>query len=64
MLLYYCGGRILPHTYRYLHAIMKDVGMEYQTIDACSNDNIIYYGKHASKKKIHSVMLVDIKLIK
>ena len=43
------SSNILSHTYRDLHAIMKDIGMEYQTIDACLNDNIIYYGQHASK---------------
>jgi hypothetical protein len=45
------SSNILPPTYRYLHAIMKDIGMEYQSIDACPNDYIIYYGQHASKKK-------------
>ena len=28
-------SNILPRTYRGLHAIMKDIGMDYQTIDAC-----------------------------
>jgi predicted RNA-binding Zn-ribbon protein involved in translation (DUF1610 family) len=28
---------------------MKDIGMEYHTIDACPNDHIIYYGQHATK---------------
>ena len=28
---------------------MKEIGMEYQDIDACPNDHIIYYGQHASK---------------
>jgi hypothetical protein len=28
---------------------MKYIGMDYQTIDACPNDHIIYYGQHASK---------------
>jgi hypothetical protein len=28
---------------------MKDIGMDYQTIDACPNDHIIYYGQHALK---------------
>ena len=40
---------ILPHRYRDLHAIMKVIGMDYQTIDACPNYHIIYYGQHASK---------------
>ena len=26
---------------------MKEFGMEYQDIDACPNDHIIYYGKYA-----------------
>jgi hypothetical protein len=43
------SSNILPCTYRDLHAIMKDIGMDYQTIDACPNNNIIYYGQHASK---------------
>jgi hypothetical protein len=42
-------SNILPRTYRGLHAIMKDIRMYYQTIDACPNDNIIYYGQSASK---------------
>jgi hypothetical protein len=42
-------SNILPRTYRGLHAIMKDIGMDYQTIDACPNDHIIYYGQHDSK---------------
>jgi hypothetical protein len=27
--------------------IMKEIGMEYQDIDACPNDHIIYYGQYA-----------------
>jgi len=30
---------------------MKDIGMEYQAIHACPNDDIIYYKKHVSKDK-------------
>ena len=26
---------------------MKEFGMEYQAIDACTNDHIIYYGQYA-----------------
>ena len=26
---------------------MKEIGMEYQAIDACPNDHIIYYGQYA-----------------
>jgi hypothetical protein len=29
------SSNILPHTYRYLHDIMKDIRMDYQTIYAC-----------------------------
>ena len=36
------SSNILPRTYQDLHAIMKDIGMDYQTIDACPNDHIIY----------------------
>ena len=31
--------------------IMEEIGIEYQVIDACSNDHIIYDGKYASKTK-------------
>jgi hypothetical protein len=41
----------LCRTYLDLYTIMKEIGMEYQTIDAFPNDNIIYYGQHASKTK-------------
>ena len=44
---------------------MKEIGIEYQAIDGCPNDHIIYYGQYASEKKnAHDVKLVDIKLIK
>jgi hypothetical protein len=43
------SSNILPHTYRDLHAIMKDIGMACQSIDACSDDHIIYYGRHVLK---------------
>jgi hypothetical protein len=45
------SSNILPRIYQDLDAIMKDIGMEYQSIDACHDDPIIYYGQHASKKK-------------
>ena len=28
---------------------MKEIGVEYQAIDACPNYHIIYYRQHASK---------------
>ena len=31
--------------------VIKDVGMAYNTIDACTNDHIIYYIQHASKSE-------------
>ena len=43
------SSNILPRTYQGLHASMKYIGMDYQTIHACPNDHIIYYGQHASK---------------
>jgi hypothetical protein len=43
------SSNILPRTYQDLHAIMKDIGMEYRSIDAFPNDHIIYYGQNASK---------------
>jgi len=30
---------------------MKEIGVEYQSIDACPNDHIIYYGHYASENK-------------
>ena len=39
----------LPRTYRELSAILKEIGMEYQSIHACPNDDIIYYGQYASE---------------
>jgi hypothetical protein len=45
------SSNILPCTYRYLHAIMKYIGIEYQSIDACPDDHIIYYGQNALKTK-------------
>ena len=39
-------SNILPRTYRDLYAIMKDIGMEYQAIDACPNDHILYYKQY------------------
>jgi hypothetical protein len=43
------SSNILPRTYQGLHVIMKDIGMDYQTIDAFPSNHIIYYGQHASK---------------
>ena len=58
-------SNILPRTYRDLVAIMKYIGMEYQEIDACPNDHIIYYNQyefeiecpkcHSSKYRIDQV---------
>jgi hypothetical protein len=40
-------SNIFPRTYREISVIMKEIGMDYQAIDACPNDHIIYYGKYA-----------------
>ena len=37
---------ILPHAYRYLSSIMKDIGMHYEEIHACPNNHVIYYNQH------------------
>ena len=41
----------IPGTCWEAFLIMEEIGIEYQAIDACSNDHIIYYGKYASEKK-------------
>ena len=41
----------LPLTCREVFLIVKEIGMDYQAIDACPNDNIIYYGQYASENK-------------
>ena len=41
----------LPCTCREVFLIMKEIGMDYQAIDACPDDHIIYYGQYASGKK-------------
>ena len=43
---------------------MKEMGMEYQAIDACPNDNIIYYGQYALETNSHNVKFIYIELIK
>ena len=45
------SSNILPRTHRDLLSIMNDIGMEYQSIDECPNDHIIYYGQHTLKTK-------------
>ena len=39
-------SNILPRTYRYLSSIMKDIGMHYEEIYACPDDNVIYYNQY------------------
>ena len=39
-------SNILPRTYRYLIAIMKEIGMHYEAIHACPDDHVIYYNQH------------------
>ena len=43
---------------------MKEFGMEYQAIDACPDDHIIYYGQYSFKMNSHNVKQVGIKPIK
>ena len=40
-------SNIFSRTYQEISMIMKETGMEYQAIDACPNDHIIYYGQYA-----------------
>ena len=40
-------SNIFPHTYWEIFVIMKEIGMDYQAIDTCPNDHIIYYGQYA-----------------
>ena len=42
-------SNILLCTYQDLFSIMKDIGMEYQYIDACPSHHIIYYGQYPSE---------------
>ena len=45
------ASNTLPRTYREMCVVLKDLGIEYNTIDACPNDHIIYYGQDASKSE-------------
>ena len=45
---FYYRRQIFYHTHiEEVYLIMKEIGMEYQAIDACPNDHIIYYGQYA-----------------
>ena len=46
-------SNILPHTYRDVSAIMKEIGMQYEAIDACPDDHIIYYKQHEFETEYH-----------
>ena len=41
----------LPRTCREVFLIMKEIGMDYQAIDACLNDHIMYYGQYVLEKE-------------
>ena len=43
---------------------MKDIGMEYQVIDACLNDHIYIMENIHWKQNVNNVISVDIELIK
>ena len=45
------ASNFLPHLYRKLCATMKHIRMEYQEIDACPKDHIIYQKEHEYTKK-------------
>ena len=52
---------MLPHTSQDLYAIMKEIGMEYQQIDVCINDNNIYIMDNIHRKQnACNVRVVDI----
>ena len=40
------SSNILLRTYRDLSVIMKEIGMQYEAIDACLDEHIIYYKQH------------------
>ena len=39
-------SNILPHTYRDLSSIIKEIGMHYESIHACLDDHVVYYNQH------------------
>ena len=57
-------SNILPRTYRDLSAIMKEIGMQYEGIQTCPDDHVIYYNQHEFATNVWNVIYVDIKHIK
>ena len=45
------SSNILPRTYRDLSVTMKEIGMQYEPIDACLDDHIIYLKQHEFETK-------------
>ena len=43
------SSNILPRSYQELSIVMKDIGMEYQAIDSCPEDHVIYHEEHEIK---------------
>ena len=39
-------SNILPHTFRDLSSIMKEIGMQYEAIHACHDEHVLYYNQH------------------
>ena len=37
---------------------MKEIGMDYQAIDACPNDHIIYYGQYALENECPQFQII------
>jgi hypothetical protein len=58
------SSNILPCTYRDLHAIMKDIVMEYQSIDACLMIILYIMDNMCQKQNARYVVSVDIEPIK
>ena len=44
-------SNVLPHTYQDIHAIMKYIDLDYQAIQACHDDHLLYYKEHALKEE-------------
>ena len=39
-------SNVLPRSYQELCATMRHIGIEYQSIDACTQDHVIYHKEH------------------
>ena len=57
-------SNVLPRSYRELCAFMKYIGMEYQTIDVCLEDHVIYHKENEYAIECLECIQADIKMIK